>query len=64
MYVYLLSAFRTTTPENLWEPFTKDIVDKIKLSEIMKNWINNPGYPVISVSRENENITIKQVLFL
>ncbi|GLV41002.1 uncharacterized protein CBL_04526 [Carabus blaptoides fortunei] len=55
------NAFSTTTPDQLWESFTE--VDKMKLSEIMKNWINNPGYPVIHVSRDEDTITIKQERF-
>lgn len=65
------TAFRNTpvTPENLWIAFENALFDddfvlakNLTITEIMKSWTEQPGYPLVEISKVNNAFTITQVL--
>lgn len=60
------SEFKNTKPENLWASLAafnnKDLPRA--LATIMNNWVNLPGFPLLTVTRVNDtSVVISQVSF-
>lgn len=51
-------AYKNTKGDDLWETFSK--TSRIDVKRYMDTWLTEPGYPVISVSKKNSEITIIQ----
>jgi tricorn protease interacting factor F2/3 len=49
------------TSENLWESF--EAVSNQPVTRIMKSWIEQPGYPVLEVNREENRLFVTQKRF-
>lgn len=57
--------FQLTSSDNFFDELDKESTEGLNLKEIFKFWIDNPGYPLITiVSRNETSITIVQERFL
>lgn len=45
--------------QDLWKAISKTINDK-KIINLMKSWISQPGYPLLTIKRKENNIAITQ----
>lgn len=54
-------AYGNTVGDDLWDALEASSGKQIK--SIMNTWISQPGYPVISLSRQGENLTLTQSQF-
>lgn len=54
-------AYKNTVGEDLWNAL--EAASGKKITHIMNTWISQPGYPVINISRDDENITLEQSQF-
>lgn len=67
---YLTSnAFSNTSPKDILSELekqapTSNLPNGITFSEVMDNWFNKPGYPLVSVSYDGEDVILKQDKFL
>ncbi|XP_057660385.1 glutamyl aminopeptidase-like [Diorhabda carinulata] len=70
MHNYLQSnAFSTASPKDLLSALEEqapvsNLPSGITFSEVMDNWFNKPGYPLVTVSYDGENVVLKQDKFL
>lgn len=65
LYLSVSSKFQNTKPEDLWnaiQPYTNGL--PTTLSNIMDNWINTPGFPLLKVSIDRGNVVVSQNRFL
>jgi len=46
---------------HLWESF--EAVSKEPISDMMQSWINQPGYPIVTVCRKDRQLLLKQSRF-
>src|SRR5262249_45458235 len=53
--------YKNTVTENLWESL--QTVSKKPVKQIMKNWTQKEGYPIISVIKQGSSLNIKQQRF-
>ncbi len=53
--------YKNAKASDLWECLSKTSKGKIK--EIMENWINTPGYPIIKTERQDKKIKLSQKRF-
>ncbi|MEI6053957.1 MAG: M1 family metallopeptidase [Candidatus Saccharibacteria bacterium] len=53
-----LYAYKNTVANDLWTVFSE--VSKKDINSLMKSWISQPGFPVVSISRKNDTVTISQ----
>lgn len=60
------SALLTTVPEKLFKAFQNEVGNEVNISEFMGSWVYNPGYPLITVTvnDDRKSATIKQKRFL
>ena len=60
---HYLKAFEydCATSQDLWQSF--ETVTQQPISELMKSWIEQPGYPLITVSRRNGRLKLRQHRF-
>ncbi len=54
-------AYANAASHHLWEAF-EHVSDK-PINALMKSWVEQPGYPVIDVDREGENLKLTQKRF-
>ncbi|XP_050466418.1 putative aminopeptidase-2 [Cataglyphis hispanica] len=55
----------TALPTDLWESFEKFVsIEKASIKEIMDSWTNQPGYPVVNATLNNNIVTLTQERFL
>ena len=54
-------AYQNTEASDLWR-FLSDASGK-DIASFMNSWISRPGYPVVSIERDSENITLSQQQF-
>lgn len=54
-------AYACASSNNLWEAFEK--VSEKPVTEIMKTWIEQPGYPVVEVKKEGDKLLLNQKRF-
>lgn len=64
MYRYLAA-----TPEDLWMAFETvlydeefDLDDSITITQFMKSWTEQAGYPLVYIMKENNSLVISQVI--
>lgn len=60
MILFVFSQFGNTVPEKLFTKMDEElgatvIIKDKKMADIMKNWIAEPGYPVITVTNKTDN---------
>jgi len=60
---FFLDKFKydCATSQNLWEAF--ESVSDNPVTQMMQTWIEQPGYPIISVKREGEQLILSQKRF-
>ncbi|XP_012524023.2 uncharacterized protein LOC105829586 [Monomorium pharaonis] len=61
--------FRTALPTDLWKSFEKYVSipienRKANIEEVMNTWTNQPGYPVVNATLNNNILTLTQERFL
>lgn len=54
-------AYGNTVGDDLWNALENASGEKI--TSIMNRWISQPGYPVVTVSRDDENVSLEQQQF-
>ncbi|KAL6443889.1 hypothetical protein ACFW04_001722 [Cataglyphis niger] len=55
----------TASPSDLWESFEKFVsIEKASIEEIMDSWTNQPGYPVVNATLNNNILRLTQERFL
>lgn len=66
-----ISAYQSAEPEDLWEALEAVSENQISilptntnLSDVMYNWIETSGYPVVNVTLNGTTITMTQVNIL
>lgn len=63
-WTYFCRAFQTAVPLNLWNSLETAIEPNflpVPLTEIMENWITKPGFPIVKVSLQGNNVNLAQV---
>lgn len=61
--------YNVATPNELWIAFENILIDNnfeledISVTEYMKSWTEQPGYPLVTVVRMNNTFVITQVNF-
>lgn len=58
------SALQTGIPEKLYAAFQKEVGIDFNVTELMSDWILQPGYPVLNVNVTNDHIVLSQKRFL
>ena len=59
--------YKSSTQEELWKYLTEAAHDTGTLDQhynvatIMNSWVNQPGFPLLKVKRENDQIILSQV---
>lgn len=67
LIMFHFSAYNNTNPNNLLESLGKFYVNKnVRFAEIMKNWIYQSGYPIVtaSLNKTENSVTVYQVWIL
>jgi len=61
--------FKAATPENLWNAFENvlyeeefDLGTDVTVTEYMRSWTEQPGYPLVEIARDNDTFVITQVV--
>ena len=54
-------AYENAASHHLWEAF--EAASDQPITRMMKNWIEQPGYPLVSVSKEGGKLVLKQQRF-
>lgn len=54
-------AYKNTVGDNLWEELSA--ASGKQITEIMNAWITQPGYPVVTLTRDNDSLTLDQKQF-
>lgn len=54
-------AYKNTVGNDLWQAL--EAASGKKITTIMNTWISQPGYPVVSVTRDDEHVTLTQKQF-
>lgn len=54
-------AYKNTVGNDLWQALEK--ASGKKVTAIMNSWISQPGYPVVTVTRDDEHVTLTQQQF-
>jgi aminopeptidase N len=54
-------AYANTVGNDLWDAFEKSSGKQIK--QIMNTWISQPGFPVVTVTRDGDQLTLTQEQF-
>jgi len=64
----ILFRFKAATPEELWTAFENalydaefDLGDNVTVTEFMRSWTEQAGYPLVEVVKENDTFVITQV---
>lgn len=65
---FILLRFQAATPKQLWEAF-EDVLydnefylgDDLTITQFMKSWTEQPGYPLVKIVKENNTFVISQV---
>lgn len=55
-------AYTNAEANDLWQELTDQ--SNTNVGEVMQNWLIKPGYPVVSVNRTDDEITLRQQQFL
>ncbi|MHA1984509.1 MAG: M1 family metallopeptidase [Candidatus Hodarchaeales archaeon] len=55
-------SYDISRSENFWQTLD-EISSDVSVSEMMENWIKQPGYPFLTVSRKDNSLTLKQSRF-
>uniref|UniRef100_A0A2H8TGD8 Aminopeptidase N n=1 Tax=Melanaphis sacchari TaxID=742174 RepID=A0A2H8TGD8_9HEMI len=65
------NEFKAATPENLWDAFENvlfdvqfDLGESVTVTEFMRSWTEQPGYPLVEIVRNNDTFVITQKRFL
>lgn len=62
---YLLSyEFTTADTKDIWNIMTRNINNTIDVKVVMDTWINQMGFPLITLKREGSEVTATQTRFL
>lgn len=68
MYYLYESSFKASTPTdlhaNLQRAMNEDGLEALDIAKIMESWETQSGYPLITVSRNNGNLTFTQQRFV
>lgn len=54
-------AYKNTVGNDLWDALSK--ASGKKITDMMNVWLSQPGYPVVTVTRDNDKITLEQKQF-
>lgn len=64
----ILFRFNAATPEELWTAFENvlydaefDLGENVTITEFMRSWTEQAGYPLVEVAKENDTFIITQV---
>lgn len=64
----ILFRFEAATPEELWTAFENtlydaefDLGENVTVTEFMRSWTEQAGYPLVEVVKENDTFVITQV---
>lgn len=70
IYIIFL-RYKAVTPENLWMAFEYVLKDtnftldeNINVTQYMKTWTEQPGYPLVKVNRVNKTFVVTQVIYV
>ncbi|KAM0729596.1 Aminopeptidase N [Formica fusca] len=66
-YLNKQKEYGTARPTDLWKSFEKFVsisVEKASIEEVMDTWTNQPGYPVVNATLNNNILTLTQERFL
>ncbi|UKZ83833.1 hypothetical protein TrVFT333_011646 [Trichoderma virens FT-333] len=55
-------AYRNAVTDDLWRALSE--VSKVDVSEFVRPWIQNMGFPVVSIEENGSQVTLKQSRFL
>lgn len=66
--VAIFSEFQNTLPNDLWNTLDEQLNDtdrsrlpsNTNLSEVMRSWVETPGYPILNVQRAQWAVIISQ----
>lgn len=64
-YLNKQREYGTARPTDLWKSFEKFVsisVEKASIEEVMDTWTNQPGYPVVNATLNNNILTLTQVI--
>ena len=68
MYFQTCRAEKSADSNDLFSNIQKAIDESdmkgLNLSQVMDSWVNKKGYPVVTVTNDNGNITIQQERFI
>lgn len=60
--------FNAATPEKLWNAFENVLYDaqfdfggNVTVTEFMRSWTEQPGYPLVEIVRDNVTFVVTQV---
>lgn len=66
-----LIRYKAVTPEELWIAFESTLIDNnyeldnnISVTQYMRSWTEQAGYPLVNIIRENNTFVITQVIYL
>lgn len=64
----ILFRFRAATPDDLWNAFENalydvgfDLGEKLTVTEFMRSWTEQAGYPLVEIVKKNDTFVITQV---
>lgn len=67
----VVSRYKATTPEELWIAFENvlydkefDIGDNFTVTQFMRTWTEQAGYPLVKIVKENNAFIITQVFIM
>ncbi|CAH1738623.1 aminopeptidase N-like [Aphis gossypii] len=65
------NEFNAATPEELWNAFENvlydaefDVGENVTVTEFMRSWTEQPGYPLVEIVRDNSTFVVTQKRFL
>ncbi|XP_022172013.1 aminopeptidase N-like [Myzus persicae] len=65
------NKFRAATPDDLWNAFENalydvgfDLGEKLTVTEFMRSWTEQAGYPLVEIVKKNDTFVITQKRFL
>lgn len=66
---YLFSEYESVEPDDVWIALSSSVLESVSflpdnLTTVMENWITQPGYPILYVSVNGNDVTISQVIYI
>lgn len=64
----ILFRFKAATPEDLWNAFESvlyearfDLAENVSVTQFMRSWTEQAGYPLVEIAKDNDTFVITQV---